>query len=104
MTKFFSPLSFVAVFGSGIRYGSKSGSRIRDKRPGSATLEMYLIFFHFIAYGLLPVLTFRVADPCSFDQDQQFRLNTDPDPIRVQGFDDENLEKSTVLLEKNHFF
>jgi hypothetical protein len=24
---------------------------------------------------------------------QHFRLNTDPDPIRIQGFDDEKLEK-----------
>jgi hypothetical protein len=46
-TNFFSPLSFIAVFGSGIRDpGSgiqdpgwvKSGSGIRDKHPGSATL------------------------------------------------------------------
>jgi hypothetical protein len=44
--KNFSPLSFVAVFGSGIRDprsgirdGYKSGSGIRDKHPGSATLE-----------------------------------------------------------------
>jgi hypothetical protein len=37
-TNFFSPLSFVAVFGSGIRDGQKSGSGIRDKHPGSATL------------------------------------------------------------------
>jgi hypothetical protein len=35
----FSPLSFVAVFGSGIRDGQKSGSGIRDKHPGSATLK-----------------------------------------------------------------
>jgi hypothetical protein len=45
--KFFSPLSFVKVFGSGIRnpgsgMGKKSGSRIRDKHPGSATLVQYL--------------------------------------------------------------
>ncbi len=43
-TNFFSPLSFVAVFGSGIRdpgsgMGKKSGSGIRDKHPGSATLQ-----------------------------------------------------------------
>jgi hypothetical protein len=47
-TNFFSPLSFVAVFGSGIRDpGSGMGKnqepgwvkiRIRDKHPGSATL------------------------------------------------------------------
>jgi hypothetical protein len=37
--KFVSPLSFVAVFGSGIRDGKKSGSGIRDKHPGSATLK-----------------------------------------------------------------
>jgi hypothetical protein len=46
MTKFFfSPLSFVAVFGSGIRdpgsgmgKNQDPGSGIRDKHPGSATL------------------------------------------------------------------
>ncbi len=38
-TNFFSPLSFVAVFGSGIRDGQKSGSGIRDKHLGSATLH-----------------------------------------------------------------
>jgi hypothetical protein len=43
-TNFFSPLSFVAVFGFGIRdLGSeidkKSGSGIRGKHPGSATLD-----------------------------------------------------------------
>jgi hypothetical protein len=32
----FSPLSFVEVFGFGM--GKKSGSEIRDKHPGSATL------------------------------------------------------------------
>ncbi len=41
--KNFSPLSFVAVFGSGIRDpGSEirdPGSGIRDKHPGSATLD-----------------------------------------------------------------
>ncbi len=51
-TNFFSPLSFVAVFGSGIRdprsgirdpgsgmgKSQDPGSGIRDKHPGSATL------------------------------------------------------------------
>jgi hypothetical protein len=51
-TNFFSPLSFVAVFGSGIRdqrsgirdpgsgmgKNQDPGSGIRDKHPGSATL------------------------------------------------------------------
>jgi hypothetical protein len=38
--KFFSPLSFVAVFGSGMGKNQDpgSGSGIRDKHPGSATL------------------------------------------------------------------
>jgi hypothetical protein len=43
-TNFFHPF-FVAVFGSGIRNGYKSGSRIRDKRPGSATLVLIRIAF-----------------------------------------------------------
>ncbi len=34
----FSHLSFVAVFGSGIRNGQKSESGIRGKHPGSETL------------------------------------------------------------------
>jgi hypothetical protein len=37
-TNFFSPLSFAAVFGSGIRDPGKVKIRIRDKHPGSATL------------------------------------------------------------------
>jgi hypothetical protein len=46
--KIFSPLFFVAVFGSGIRDGKKSGSGIRDKHPGYATLvylqnKMYVL-------------------------------------------------------------
>jgi hypothetical protein len=36
--KFLSPLSFVAVFGSGIRDPGRVQIRIRDKHPGSATL------------------------------------------------------------------
>ncbi len=40
-TDFFSTLSFVAVFGSGIRDGYKS--RIRDKQPAS-TLIIFNIF------------------------------------------------------------
>jgi hypothetical protein len=37
-TNFFSPLSFVAVFGSGIRDPGWVKIRIRDIHPGSATL------------------------------------------------------------------
>jgi hypothetical protein len=47
--KNFSPLSFVAVFGSGIRdpgswirNGEKSGSGFRDKHPGSAKLSIII--------------------------------------------------------------
>jgi hypothetical protein len=36
--KFFAPLSFVAVVGSGIRNSGGIKIRIRDKHPGSATL------------------------------------------------------------------
>jgi hypothetical protein len=45
LTNFFSPLSFVTVFGSGIRDPGwvKSGSGIRDKHPGSATLNLPLL-------------------------------------------------------------
>jgi hypothetical protein len=38
ITNFFSPFSFVAVFGSGIRDSGWVKIRIRDKHPGSATL------------------------------------------------------------------
>ncbi len=38
-TTFFSPLSFVAVFGSGIRDPGWVKIRIRDNHPGSATLQ-----------------------------------------------------------------
>jgi len=37
-SNFISPLSFVAVFGSGIRDPGWVKIRIRDKHPGSATL------------------------------------------------------------------
>jgi hypothetical protein len=37
-TNIFSSLSFVAVFGSGIRDPGWVKIRIRDKHPGSATL------------------------------------------------------------------
>ncbi len=37
-TNFFSPLSFAAVFGSGMGKNQDPGSGIRDKHPGSATL------------------------------------------------------------------
>jgi len=43
MTKyFFSPLSFVAVFGSEIRDPGWVKIRIRDKHPGSATLALLI--------------------------------------------------------------
>jgi hypothetical protein len=58
-TNFFSPLSFVAVFGSGMR---DLGSRIRDKHPGSATLicsqqekfgnDTKTFWFHFVLFRL----------------------------------------------------
>jgi hypothetical protein len=40
--KNFSPLSFVAVFGSEIRDPGWVKIRIRDKHPGSATLKLFL--------------------------------------------------------------
>ncbi len=46
------------------------------------------------------IFTSRVADPHSFnpDPDPAFRLNTDPDPIRIriQGFNDQKLKKITA--------
>jgi hypothetical protein len=60
-TNFFSPLSFVAVLGSGIRdLGSEIRDpgwvkiRIREKHPGSATLVSWIRFrnnnFNYIIY------------------------------------------------------
>jgi hypothetical protein len=45
-TNFFSPLSFVAVFGSEIRDPGWVKIRIRDKHPGSATLIPPLKYNH----------------------------------------------------------
>jgi hypothetical protein len=67
MTKiFFSPLSFVAVFGSGIRdpgsgildpgsgmgKNQDPGSGIGDKHPRSATLDCWNVLFHGGIVGL----------------------------------------------------
>jgi hypothetical protein len=46
-TNFFSPLSFVAVFGSGIR----DGPGIRDKHPGSATLHYIIYYIMYVFQG-----------------------------------------------------
>jgi hypothetical protein len=43
-TNFLSPLSFVALFGSGIRDPGWVKISIRDKHPGSATLVIHSIF------------------------------------------------------------
>jgi hypothetical protein len=40
----FSPLTFVAIFGSGIRDPGWVKIRIRDKHPGSATLLVEHVF------------------------------------------------------------
>ncbi len=39
-------------------------------------------------------------------QIRHFRLNTDPDPIRIQGFDDRKIGRKKILAEKflNNFF
>jgi hypothetical protein len=41
----FPPLSFAAVFGSGMGKNPDPGSRIRDKHPGSATLLKTVVVF-----------------------------------------------------------
>jgi hypothetical protein len=45
----------------------------------------------------------RDSDPYSFIwiRIQHFRLNTDPDPIWIQGFDDQKIEKNLQLNKKN---
>ncbi len=48
MTTNFLPLSFVAVFGSGIRDGLQSGFGIRDKHPGSATLGVFIVIWSMV--------------------------------------------------------
>ncbi len=95
-TNFFSPLSFVAVFGSGIRDpGSGMGKkvRIRDKHSGSATLIL-------TSLG-------SAADPHHFDADPDLdpACHLDPDPDPACHFDPgpnkpaQNLEK---VLKKAH--
>ncbi len=62
-----SYLSFVAVFGSGM--GKKSGSRIRDKHPGSATLsfvirpilEINCWFWSILLFGKLDQLPVNIS-------------------------------------------
>jgi hypothetical protein len=41
------------------------------------------------------IVSISVSDPYSFDTDPDpaFRLNTDPDPIRIQGLNDQKLKK-----------
>ncbi len=56
-TNFFSPLSFVAVFGSAIRNPGWVKIRIRDKHPGSATMDTYLILTYVI---LVPCCSYYV--------------------------------------------
>ncbi len=50
----------------------------------------------------------RVSDPCSFDTDpdpdHHSRLNTDPDPIRIQGFYDQKLKKIYSWKKKKIFW
>jgi hypothetical protein len=47
----------------------------------------------------------RVADPHSFHPDLDpapaFKANTDPDPIRIQGFKDQKIKKKLLLKKKN---
>jgi hypothetical protein len=61
--QFFSPFSFVAVFGSEIRNSGWTKIRIRDKHPGSATLlsgDYFLsLFVSFnIELGIIIAVTF----------------------------------------------
>jgi hypothetical protein len=50
-TNFFSPLSFVAVFGSGIRDGQKSEFGIRDKPLGSEPPLFFLVIHAIVSLG-----------------------------------------------------
>jgi hypothetical protein len=60
--------------------------------------------------GSTTLLKARVADPHSFhpDPDPAFRLNTDPDtdpdPNRIQGFNDQKLKKKITAEKKIKFF
>ncbi len=60
-TNFFSPLSFVAVFGSGIRDQEWVKIRIRDEHPGSATLIIREKKLHGSNCSVLPI-TFAFFD------------------------------------------
>jgi hypothetical protein len=59
---------------------------------------------------MYPVLTllFRVADPHSFDPDPdltfqaEYRTDQDPDPIRIQNFDDHKLQSKTTTYLSLH--
>ncbi len=61
---FCSPLSFVAVFGSGIRDPGWVKIRIQDKHPGSATLLFTVcipIGVHIQSWIQIPTLNLRIT-------------------------------------------
>ncbi len=43
------------------------------------------------------MLLYRAVDPDSLNPDPAFQVNPDPDPIRIQGSDDQKLKKKIQL-------
>ena len=112
-TNFISPLSFVAVLGSGILDGYKSGSGIRVKHPGSATLYSFQIpifpswirisdldrqtldYSHKVYFlGHLTVHSFIFCSVADLDPGRFFSGSQIPDPERDQGFEMEKERKN----------
>jgi hypothetical protein len=61
--KFFSPLSFVAVFGAGIRDPESGMGKNQDKRPGSATLVRWFYEAFVAVLWILIRVHATVLDP-----------------------------------------
>ncbi len=65
---------------------------------GNKLLQPF-IFYCFHNYFLL-YSVFRIRIHLVWIRIGYFRLNTDPDPIRIRGFDDQNLENTYLQRKK----
>ena len=61
----------------------------------SPSFVIDLVTLYFTIYSIIKLFLpgFRIPIHLIRIQIQRFRLNTDPDPIRIQGFDDQKLKK-----------